>query len=53
MKGFILAHIVFYLLGSFIAWDLNPMHWWMFTSSIGRILFIIWEIFVINASFDD
>ena len=30
-----------YLFGCFIAWDINPMHWWLFTSIPGRILYAI------------
>jgi hypothetical protein len=41
----ILVHLLFYLLGSFIAWDLNPLNWWLFTSWFGRILFLIFEFY--------
>lgn len=41
----ILVHLLFYLLGSFIAWDFNPLNWWLFTSWVGRILFLIFEIY--------
>ena len=41
----ILVHLLFYLLGSFIAWDLNPLNWWLFTSWVGRILFLIFEFY--------
>ena len=36
----IVIHIFLYLIGSFIAWDFNPLHWWLFTSTYGRVLFI-------------
>ena len=30
-----------YLAGSFIAWDSNPLHWWLFTSTFGRMLLLL------------
>jgi len=44
ISGVIFLHLVVYLIGSFIAWDWNPLHWWIFTSSFGRILFLIFEM---------
>jgi hypothetical protein len=38
-------HLIFYLIGSFIAWDLNPLNWWVFTSWVGRVLFLFFEIY--------
>ena len=35
----IAIHIFLYLIGSFIAWDFNPLHWWLFTATWSRILF--------------
>ena len=37
----IAIHIFLYLIGSFIAWDFNPLHWWLFTATWGRILFTL------------
>lgn len=31
----------YYLVGSFIAWDFNPLNWWIFTSVFGRIIGIL------------
>ena len=42
---FVLVHSIFYLIGSFIAWDLNPLNWWLFTSWVGRALFLFFEIY--------
>ena len=42
--GFIFIHLVVYLIGSFIAWDWNPQHWWILTSPIGCILFLLFEM---------
>lgn len=44
----VLSHLIFYLVGSFIAWDINPLHWWLFTSSFGRVLFLLFEIYGIG-----
>jgi hypothetical protein len=41
---------VYYLIGSFIAWDFNPLHWWLFTSTFGRILGIIFVSFAFTAA---
>lgn len=37
ISGFLLTVLGLYLFGSFLAWDFNPMHWWM----IGRFAFAI------------
>lgn len=51
---FLLVHSIFYLIGCFIAWDINPLNWWLFTSWVGRCLFLIFEICVIaNYLLDD
>jgi hypothetical protein len=51
---FVLVHSIFYLIGSFIAWDLNPLNWWLFTSWVGRVLILFFEIYVIgNYLLDD
>jgi hypothetical protein len=47
-------NIVIYISGSFIAWDLNPLNWWLFTSWVGRVLILFFEIYVIgNYLLDD
>lgn len=30
-----------YIIGAFIAWDTNPLHWWLFTSPWGRIIYAV------------
>jgi len=45
---FLLVHSIFYLIGSFISWDLNPLNWWVFTSWVGRVLFLFFEIYVVG-----
>lgn len=46
---FLLLNVVVYLLGSFIAWDLNLLHWWVFRETAGRIGFLILELFLLVA----
>ena len=43
----VIANGIFYLLGSFIAWDFNPFHWWAFTSTFGRVLMVIVEVAIL------
>jgi hypothetical protein len=49
----ILVHLLFYLFGSFIAWDFNPLNWWLFTSWVGRGLFLIFEIYGVGNYLSD
>jgi hypothetical protein len=32
---------VIWLIGSFIAMDINPLHWWLFTEASGRIASVL------------
>jgi hypothetical protein len=43
----VIANGIFYLLGSFIAWDFNPFNWWAFTSTFGRVLMVIVEVAIL------
>ena len=36
----IAIHIFLYLIGSFIAWNFNPLHWWLFTATWSSVLFV-------------
>lgn len=40
----ILVNILYYLIGSFIAWDWNPMNWWLINSLLGRIILVVLEL---------
>ena len=54
LGAFLLIHSVIYLIGCFIAWDINPLNWWLFNTSIGRIFFLVFEIIGIgNYLLDD
>lgn len=37
---YLLLHVACYVLGSFVAMDFNPMHWWLFDSTAGRLLVV-------------
>jgi hypothetical protein len=41
---FLLLNVGFYLVGSFIAWELNPMDWFLFSSAVGRVIFLVIEV---------
>jgi hypothetical protein len=40
----VLVNSLYYLVGSFIAMDWNPMNWWLLTSFFGRIILVALEI---------
>jgi hypothetical protein len=41
---FAIANGIWYLLGAFVAWDWNPMNWWLLTNPFGRVLAVLLEI---------
>lgn len=43
----ILGNSIYYIIGSFIALDFNPLNWWIFEETMGRILIIILEIILL------
>lgn len=43
----IIADSFFYLIGAFIAQDWNYENWWMFTSTVGRILLSLIQIMIL------
>jgi hypothetical protein len=43
----VISNGIYYLLGSFIAQDLNPYHWWMFTSTFGRVLMVFFDVMIL------
>ena len=50
---YLFIHLIVYLFGSFIAWDINPLNWWLLSTYIGRIFFLVFEILCIVNLFDD
>jgi hypothetical protein len=47
---FFFVNLFWYLVGSFIAFDLNPTNWWLITHTVGRIILVIIEIFILSIS---
>jgi len=50
---FVATLALWYLLGAFIAFDYNPLHWLLFTTWWGRVLAIGLLISTFFASFND
>lgn len=36
-----------YLIGCFIAWDMNPLNWWLFTTIVGRVVYMFYFVIVL------
>jgi hypothetical protein len=49
--GFVCTLGFIYIVGSFIAWDYNPLNWWMIRTSIGRLLSIVIFFFIVYGNF--
>jgi hypothetical protein len=47
---FFFGNLFWYLVGSFIAFDFNPINWWLLSHTVGRIIFVIIEIFIFSIS---
>ena len=45
---FLLVNLFLYGLGTFIAFDPNPLHWWLLSSWGGRVLFLFIEMYIIG-----
>ena len=43
----LIANVFIYVIGCFIAWDMNPMNWWLFTTIIGRIIYAFYFVIVL------
>ena len=46
---FLLANLFLYGLGSFIAFDPNPLNWWLFTDWVGRVIFLFAEMYLVSS----
>jgi len=49
--GFVITLGILYLICAFIAWDSNPLNWWLFRTSIGRLVAAIILLFTIVGNF--
>lgn len=43
----ILGNLVYYIIGSFLALDFNPLNWWAFKDPAGRIIITLFEIILL------
>lgn len=43
----LIGNTVIYTIGAFIAWNPNPMGWWLLTSTWGRVIAVIIELSII------
>ena len=43
----ILGNLIYYIVGSFLALDLNPFNWWALREPAGRIVILLFEIILL------
>ena len=43
----LIANVFIYVIGCFIAWDMNPMNWWLFTTIVGRVIYALYFVMVL------
>lgn len=43
----ILGNAIYYIIGSFIALDFNPLNWWIFKDPTGRVIITLLEIILL------
>lgn len=43
----LIAHAFLYIIGCFIAWDMNPLNWWLFTTIVGRVIYTVYFVIVL------
>jgi hypothetical protein len=43
----IIGNAIYYIIGSFLALDLNPLNWWALRESSGRIIILLFEIILL------
>lgn len=44
----LLGNAIYYLIGSFIAMDWNPINWWLVENFWGRVIIIVLELAIIS-----
>ena len=50
IRIFLLINVFVYLIGSFITFNPNPMDWWIFKTTMGRVFFLVIEFGLFGAS---
>lgn len=48
----LLLHAFWYIIGAFIAQQYNPTKWWLLSTIIGRVIFVILEIVFVHKSLE-
>ena len=43
----LIGNAIIYGIGAFVAWNSNPMGWWLLTSTWGRVLAVMIELSII------
>ena len=41
---FSIVNAIYWMIGSVIAWDINPMNWLLMTTTFGRICLVVLEL---------
>lgn len=44
----LIGNLIYYIIGSFIAWDLDPRDWQIFLHWPGRFIVVLLEIFALS-----
>lgn len=47
--AFLFLNFLVYLIGAFIAWNLDPTSWWIISAPAGRIVTLIIEFILVKA----
>jgi len=43
----LLGNLIYYIIGSFLALDFNPLNWWALKEPAGRIIITLFEIILL------
>jgi hypothetical protein len=43
----LIANLFIYVIGCFIAWNMNPINWWLFTTIVGRVIYALYFVIVL------
>jgi hypothetical protein len=43
----LIGNALYYGMGCIIAWDTNPMNWWLLQATFGRVILVILELIIL------
>jgi len=43
----LLGNLIYYIIGSFLSFDFNPLNWWAFKEPAGRLIITLFEIILL------